>query len=790
MSYQVIQGSAHHVPGLADRSVHVICTSPPYMGLRSYDGDQSIEWPTVEYSPMPGLPPIRIQGCDPGCVHEWGNSSVVEVGRNDGGRNIGGKGGNYQGDGPHKAQTTQGAYCIHCGGWRGGLGLESSVESYIGHLILCLKEWHRILRDDGVCFVNLGDSYAGSGGAHTFDHANPGLSKSASRDGAHKYKPDGGRATDKKGNGLRPKSLMGVPWRFAFAAQADGWILRNDIIWCLSGGTWVYARTQKGDMPVMIRDLARLNPATVKLWNGEKWTQLLGMSKTGRDSSELEIVLRSGERISCTPTHKFPTRRGLLTAGDLRIGDILQRVRLPEPEVTKDSLHISLDAAWLAGLYIAEGSRAGDTIQIAGHANEEIRWERVRAIAQSYGGSATRTVDGNEMDIRIYGKVLNAIIDTLVTGEDAKTKGIAPVCWRYSNAFLLSLLDGYLSGDAHHDTKNNRWRLGFTRNYNLERDLRTICARLGFKLKLQMSSVLDNGKDVPTFRGEIRMIRSGHFAEKDTSEIVEIRKSRCREVYDLGVEDEPHVFALASGILTHNSKPNPMPESVTDRCTKAHEYIFMLAKREDYYFDAEAIKEPYQETSLTRIKTGWNGNKKRDWPGDNHNNFDKYMGTEQAAQAAARGANKRSVWTVATQPFSGAHFACWPEKLVEPMIKAGSSQYGCCAKCGAPWERVVEREVYGRNDRNTPDDGPRDAGIWSGRAGEVSTHTTGWRPTCSCQCDDVTPCVVLDPFVGSGTTIRTALSLGRNAIGVDMSDAYLGDLVPKRASNVQMQLAL
>jgi hypothetical protein len=398
-------------------------------------------------------------------------------------------------------------------------------------------------------------------------------------------------------------------------------------------------------MPIMVRDLSRLKLGTVQLWNGEKWTKLLGMSKSSRHGDELEIVLRSGERISCTPTHRFPTNRGLLDAGDLQVGDSLISCKLPEPEIVKDCA-IEEDAAWFAGLYLAEGSKSGDTIQIAGHVKEVERWEHVQRIARKYGGTATRTVTGNCMNIRVYGKVINAIIDELVTGKTAKDKGFATVVWRYSNGFVAAMIDGYLSGDGHAD--GNRWRLGFCRNYNLERDLRTACARLGYALILNLASVEYDGKQVPTFRGELRKERSGHW----------------------NVEDEPHLFALASGILTHNSKPNPMPESVTDRCTKAHEYIFLLSKSERYYFDSEAIQEP--------AIGGTPGNTK---PTKGGRAYDNGAGEHRTSSnlhkiGARETRNKRSVWTVNTKPYAGAHFAVFPPELIAPCILAGCPEGG------------------------------------------------------------------------------------------------------------------
>ena len=218
MTYQLIQASAHQT-GLPDKSVHMICTSPPFYGLRVYSGEQMIEWPTVRYSPMPGLPEITIQGCEPGCVHEWGNTLVVHQ------RGSVGEKSTLMGpqNGGRKQEVEQGAYCIHCGGWRGGLGNEPHPEAFIGHLILVMREMWRILRDDGVAWVNLGDSYNGSGGAGG-DYG-PGGSK----EGQPKF-------PGRKVGGLKPKDMIQIPARFALAAQADGWYVRSRLPWLKRNG--------------------------------------------------------------------------------------------------------------------------------------------------------------------------------------------------------------------------------------------------------------------------------------------------------------------------------------------------------------------------------------------------------------------------------------------------------------------------------------------------------------------------------------------------------------------------
>lgn len=623
---------------LSDESVHCCVTSPPYWKLRDYG---TAKW----------------EGGNAGCDHKGTplcSSSSSLAGYTS--ENI-------------KLRTfsiPMKAVCSKCGAVRvdDQLGLEKSPEEYVAKMVEVFREVKRVLRDDGTLWLNLGDSYAG-GGPH---HGERTKGKSKTNRGCE-------GAKDKVNlPGLKPKDLCGIPWRVAFALQADGWWLRQDIIWCLSGGTLVYAKTQKGEMPMTVKDMARLDPTTVKLWNGERWTQVLGWSKSQRKGDELEIVLRSGERISCTPTHKFPTERGLLEAKDIKVGDCLHRVRLPEPQEPKDC-NIDEQAAWLAGLYIAEGSRSGDCIQIAGHAKEEERWRRVQMIAARYGGSATRTINGNMMNIRVYGKIINAIIDYLVTGKTAKDKGFSQVVWQYSNSFISEMLDGYLKGDGHWDDTNQRWRLGFTRNYNLERDLRTACARLGYKITLNMSTTPYNGKHAATFRGEIRYEASTYHNRRNDAEVMEIRKSRCREVYDIGVEDEPHVFALASGLLTHNSKPNPMPESVTDRCTKSHEYIFLMAKSQRYYYDAEAIQEKgvmqssgtdQRDTSITHGLGGGNSG---------INEAKRRMKLELKSNGYVM-RNKRTVWTITTKPFREAHFATFPPDLIEPCILAGCPEGG------------------------------------------------------------------------------------------------------------------
>ena len=221
------------------------------------------------------------------------------------------------------------------------------------------------------------------------------------------------------------------------------------------------------------------------------------------------------------------------------------------------------------------------------------------------------------------------------------------------------------------------------------------------------------------------------------------------------------------------SKPNPMPESVRDRCTKAHEYIFLLAKNKKYYYDNEAIKEDAGNWG-TRDRTN----------GKYNSEHNELLGADHAGLVGKEWEenpkrNKRSVWHVAPKPFAGAHFAVYPTELIEPCILAGTSKKGCCSGCGKPWERVVERTRIKRSElpkddpRYRPNDyhGAYEEINGKGDAGYSESKTTGWQPTCNCE-SDVVPCVVLDPFSGSGTTGIVSINNNRDYIGLELNPEY------------------
>lgn len=199
---------------------------------------------------------------------------------------------------------------------------------------------------------------------------------------------------------------------------------------------------------------------------------------------------------------------------------------------------------------------------------------------------------------------------------------------------------------------------------------------------------------------------------------------------------------LRQDIIWH--KPNPMPESVRDRCTKAHEYIFLLSKSERYYFDSEAMQEPASKGAAgSEFHTGKTGahqlgrasTKPRTAGNKSHKYVTAYDGSDTEEHRTKAGLmniadtpwetrNRRSVWTVATKPYKGAHFATFPPDLIRPCILAG------CPKDGT----------------------------------------------------------VLDPFGGSGTTALVALEEGRKAVLCELNTDYIA-LAHKRLDGLQLRIA-
>ena len=268
---------------------------------------------------------------------------------------------------------------------------------------------------------------------------------------------------------------------------------------------------------------------------------------------------------------------------------------------------------------------------------------------------------------------------------------------------------------------------------------------------------------------------------------------------------------LRQDIIWH--KPYPMPESVTDRCTKAHEYIFLMSKSQKYYYDIDSIRTPVKDSTVQRMvqqienqkgservpgKT--NGNMKAVGPGRNPAPQDNRGGNQASTTGikaySHRGnddkkltghsgnfdcdgnligdgmANKKSVWTVTTKPFSEAHFATFPEDLIIDCIKAGCPER-VCNQCGKAIKPLSQKEYIKHENWFGNKQSARNS---RGKAGGSYYEPIGIKRVgfTNCGCNQgFSQGVVLDPFMGAGTTALVARKLNRNYIGFEINPEYI-----------------
>lgn len=227
------------------------------------------------------------------------------------------------------------------------------------------------------------------------------------------------------------------------------------------------------------------------------------------------------------------------------------------------------------------------------------------------------------------------------------------------------------------------------------------------------------------------------------------------------------------------SKPNPMPESVTDRPTKAHEYVFMLTKRGRYTFDQDAVAEPAVEGTdlgLLRSRKAVDGQGPTDRASIDKR-LDAGIDSRNGNPSATR--NVRTVWTIPTAPYAEAHFATYPPELVRRCLRAGCPRY-VCRVCGRPRERIVERTPATPTITPTLAAGevrPRRAGFY-----DADSRTIGWT---DCGHNQWRRGVVLDPFIGSGTTALVARELELNCVGIELNPIYAA-LTAKRLQQLSL----
>lgn len=254
------------------------------------------------------------------------------------------------------------------------------------------------------------------------------------------------------------------------------------------------------------------------------------------------------------------------------------------------------------------------------------------------------------------------------------------------------------------------------------------------------------------------------------------------------------------------------------RTTNSHEMIYMFVKGPGYYCDGEAVSEKVTLSTVARVSLAASRVRGGDTASTLLSRVDGYKRTNEARVSVDQYSdprdhlvvrpkgdtrNRRSVWhDITPEPYSGGHYSTFPSDLPRICIQASTSEAGVCPSCGAQWARCVEGQsstmnirvrdaVKGRTELKWGDTAPASAEeiLAYGVERPDSKRTVGWRPTCSCHPAPSVPALVLDPFVGTGTTCVAAQRLGRRSIGVDLSGEYLAQAV-KRLTSETLPLPL
>mgnify|MGYP001618837783 CR=1 FL=1 len=630
MTVEIIYGDAREVlAAMPEGSVHCAITSPPYWGLRDY-----------------GLEPV-VWGGSPECEHEWGDDTIAP--NKDSNRASmkwitgGNPGAKVRGERP-----SQGAFCRRCSAWRGSLGLEPTIDLYVEHIVQVMRQVRRVLRKDGTLWLNMGDSYAGSAKGIGADGIAYGGAKQRTNAGSI------GLPVMKDIPGLKPKDLVGVPWRVAFALQADGWWLRSDIIW-----------SKPNPMPESVTDRPTRSHEYVFL-----------LAKSGRYFWDADAIRESSS----------PNSHGGGIPGEHR-------------QMAQAGRNDGKSA-----MGILSSSRNKRSVW-------EIATQPFSARALGGGTSGTRSPDcpvHGESDLARQGR-RQALGDELQGRQSSGTAG----------------------SDARHGEGPEREFVAMTSQHS--------------ELDCQSSSAPVRK---PGNSGESRTLDAPPDDDPSAAAGTRSRTSRTQ------AQDGQRSQSLDS----------PLPDSAQTATPRNKQ-----SRRTDL---APETSPPYTASGQMDVGTDdtptlpgfgapsvrTHGNRTgADSGGD-------AMATDPSVQSSGRSARISCTCIIPD------HFATFPEKLVEPMILAGTSERGCCPQCGAPWERVVVREAMQieRSGNHPPDLRTRTSGTM---IAPPSSKTISWRPTCRHDAEPVA-CRVLDPFAGSGTVGLVAERLGRHSVLIDASEDY------------------
>jgi DNA modification methylase len=782
--------SAEWLSSLPAGSVHCAMTSPPYFALRDY---KTGTWEG---------------GDDPACDHA-GPKKATQVGFNE----------KYTGKPPVNEDKQGGLEvpfrdtCGKCGArrvdWQ--IGLEATVADYLARLLAVFDGVRRVLRDDGLLAVNMGDSYASSvSGSCT--HMGDGVYTRLFQrncDGTEDSQLDARRGIT---NPFGAGNLLGVPWRFALAMQAAGWCWRSTVVWrklspmpqSLAGWRWERCRVKVGNNG---RQQARRgqglssqgmqNHSGNKIMSDAQWSDCPGCDRCS--------TITGGDRSCAHEWGKLEPGPGPLPLKTESVA-VVQDVSQPDAVagVQVDPLLVSggVEPPSAQGRnqplakVVADGAKVDSSVLAdrpvpVEKSPDEVRKKRRRGRRKPHDSG----LSGNDTEVvKSSGKPNTAELKPPVSrasvGSEFSDLGRGTHI-RPDEVEDFEVHRGNVQLSPSSDTS-----VGEDESQNVRHVGRPIVEQgdvHALPVSDAMSGVAVGGAESPLRPSPLEplgAVDGGSAA--GTRNATPVQPAGNGTAFQAlgsggsGVEtlatgdagDGRHGVMICKkcGAVKHGSPTGGLVlRRGSWRPTPSWEPVFLFSKGMAYFADGEPVKTPAAATTVSRDRY----TRVLDDPDE------QFAVRHDHETVCESGANLRDVWDIGSEPLSESHYAAYPTRLVARFLSFACSQRGVCGVCGAPVARVVEREAWNdrderrgmaRGDVQIPGrDGQFDQQTIYNKNGQtsgVSVSTTGWRPTCPHPGDPV-PSIVLDPFTGSGSTGVAARQMGLRFVGVDLSEKYV-----------------
>ena len=555
----------------------------------------------------------------------------------------------------------------------GQIGLEKTPDEYVAEMVAVFRDVRRVLRDDGVLWLNLGDSYNAAG------RTGHGGTRVGYKQGSNRASASGGDACRPSVANLKEKDLIGIPWMVAFALRADGWYLRSECIWA-----------KPNPMPESVTD----RPTKAH-------EQVFLLSKSARYFYDADAI--------------------------------------SEPVQHPDQLHKS--------------SRKTKDQESAFHGHAPTNLGRC---GTDPNGRNARTI------WTIATQPFSGVkLRSDYVGADGKHYRLSTDCPVHAPRATRQSLQTALDG-GHRDQQSI---------HNPGTDDCPVAGHEGGRDAIPLKTSDMIGEEIRLGHGPESNPESKTLAQSPTHSADDPAIGGALPHHTYGTSEHATHLACGSGSPLLGSSEPATPSNRqshrTDPVPATSPACNVSAQTANGTADTSALPQPFGLAD--------------------HSRESKSDGSEMGAHPSARKVGS-SVRKSAFRHDNGSeclceqvttdHFATMPPALAERCIKAGTSERGCCAECGAPWVRVVEttrdERAFARDQRDGQSSGSSHRtinGVVPSFIPPKST-TTGWAPSCDCAPHDPIPCTILDPFGGAGTTALVADRLNRNATIIELNPEY------------------